>query len=132
MAKRQVTEAQKKAMARGRANSRVVREYLEVLDRNKPKRGRRRTPASIRKRLAVIDSEFDGASQLAKLEMTQERMDLNAELEAMETSDDLDAVQKSFVGIAAEYSESKGISWAAWREMGVPAAVLREAGVPRS
>ena len=131
MAKRQVTDAQKKAMARGRANSRVVKRYLEALDRNKPRRGRRRTPASIRKRLSVIEAEVDSASSLARLEMVQERMDLTAELEALESSEDIAAVQKDFVSIAAEYSASKGISWAAWREMGVPAPVLTEARVPR-
>ncbi|MEZ5240007.1 MAG: hypothetical protein R2716_14005 [Microthrixaceae bacterium] len=131
MPKRQVSEAQKKAMARGRANSRAVKAYLEALERNKPRRGRRRTPTSIRKRLATIDAEFDSASQLAKLDMIQERMDLSAELEALESNEDIADAEKAFVSIAREYSESKGISWAAWREMGVPAEVLRRAEVPR-
>lgn len=131
MAKRQVSEAQKKAMARGRANSRIVKAYLEALARNKPRRGRKRTPASIRKRLDAIDAQFDSATQLAKLDMVQERMDLETELEALESVEDITSAQDEFVAIAAEYSESKGISYAAWREMGVPTDVLKQAGISR-
>ena len=36
-----------------------------------------------------------------------------------------------FVDAAAEYSERKGITYSAWRELGVPAAVLKRAGVKR-
>jgi hypothetical protein len=36
------------------------------------------------------------------------------------------------VEVAASYSARQGISYDAWREIGVPAAVLREAGVSRA
>jgi hypothetical protein len=132
MAKRQVSDSQKKAMARGRANSRVVKEYLEALERNRPRRGRKRTPAGIRKRLDAIANEMDDATQLAKLDMVQERINLEAELDQLLAVEDITDKQKAFVSIANEYSESRGISWAAWREMGVPSEVLREAGLTRS
>jgi hypothetical protein len=132
MAKRQVSDSQKKAMAKGRANSRVVKEYLEALERNRPRRGRKRTPAGIRNRLAAISNEMDDATQLAKLEMVQERINLEAELDQLLAVEDITDKQKAFVSIANEYSESRGISWAAWREMGVPGDVLREAGLTRS
>ncbi len=32
---------------------------------------------------------------------------------------------------AAKYAERKGISYAAWRELGVPADVLKKAGISR-
>lgn len=132
MTKRQVSESQKKAMARGRANSRVVKDYLDALERVRPRRGRKRTPAGIRKRLDTIAVEMDDASQLAKLDMVQERMNLEAELEQMLSAEDITDKQKAFVSVAQEYSESRGISWAAWREMGVPADVLREAGLTQT
>lgn len=119
-------------MAKGRANSRIVKEYLDALQRNRPRRGRKRTPASIRKRLDAIAAEIDDASQLAKLDMIQEQLNLEAELDQLLASEDITDKRKAFVSVAKEYSESKGISWPAWRKMGVPAEVLREAGVPRS
>lgn len=132
MAKRQVSDSQKKAMAKGRANSRVVKEYLEALDRNRPRRGRKRTPEGIRKRLDSIVDEMHDATQLAKLDMVQERINLEAELDQLLAVEDITDKQRAFVSIAKEYSESRGISWAAWREMGVPGDVLLEAGLTRS
>jgi hypothetical protein len=35
------------------------------------------------------------------------------------------------VGAAKAYSERRGISYAAWRELGVEAAVLKKAGIGR-
>lgn len=116
-------------MAKGRANSRVVKEYLEALERVRPRRGRKRTPAGIRKRLDAIAGQINDATPLAKLDMVQERMNLEAELDQLQSVEDITDKQKAFVSVAAEYSESRGITWAAWREMGVPADVLRSAGL---
>jgi hypothetical protein len=58
-------------------------------------------------------------------------MDLRAELESMTAGDDLDELAGEFIEVAANYSERHGISYAAWREAGVPAAVLRDAGIGR-
>src|SRR5690606_39660524 len=49
-----MTDEHKAALARGRAEGRIVKEYLEALRASKPKRGRKRTPDSIKKRLAAI------------------------------------------------------------------------------
>ena len=40
-------------------------------------------------------------------------------------------LEAGFVRSAKAYGERKGISYAAWREQGVPAAVLRQAGITR-
>jgi hypothetical protein len=55
-----------------------------------------------------------------------------AALEATESKVDLAQLEKDFVKAAAPYSERKGISYSAWREVGVPAAVLDKAGIARS
>jgi len=63
--------------------------------------------------------------------LVQERMDLQKELEAMGTTVDLSALEAAFVKTAAKYAQRKGISYAAWRELGVPADVLKKAGISR-
>jgi hypothetical protein len=45
--RRPMSDEHKEALARGRHEGRVVREYLEALRATKPKRGRKRTPESI-------------------------------------------------------------------------------------
>jgi hypothetical protein len=126
-----LTPEHKAAMAAGRAEGRAVKRYLEALEQHRPRRGRRRTPESIEKRLKRIDEEFVNADAVTRLNLVQERIDLNAELAAMEAPVDLAAIEEDFVAAAKGYGERKGISYVAWREVGVPAAVLKRAGISR-
>lgn len=121
----------KAALAEGRQQSRAVRDYLEALQTVKPKRGRRRTPDSIKQRLDAIEKSLGEAAPLNRLQLVQERMDLTAELASMDNVIDLTAVERAFAEAAASYGERKGISYAAWREVGVPADVLKRAGITR-
>ncbi len=109
-----------------------MRTYLEALEQHKPKRGRKRTPESIRKQLDKINASLDEADQIKKLQLIQDRMDLAQELERTENKPDLTALEDDFVGAAKPYSERKGISYAAWRELGVEASVLKRADIGRS
>jgi hypothetical protein len=122
----------KAALAEGRTQGRAVRAYLEALDANKPKRGRKRTPDSIKKRLAAIEQDLQSADQLHSLHLRQERRDLQSELTAMNEKVDLAGVEKEFVAAAKAYGQRKGISYATWREAGVEPAVLKKAGISRS
>ena len=122
----------KAALARGRSEGKAVRDYLDALRANKPKRGRKRTPDSIKKRLSSIDSQLKDADPLSELRLVQERRDLEDELQSMESAVDLSAIESSFVKVAKSYSERQGISYAAWREVGVEASVLKKSGIGRS
>jgi hypothetical protein len=118
-------------MAAGRTESRAVKNYLEALDSNRPKRGRRRTPDSINARLAKIDDELVSADAIKRLNLIQERLDLLKELDGLEHQEDLSGLEAEFVKSAKGYGDRKGISYSAWREVGVPAAVLKSAGIGR-
>lgn len=122
----------KAALAEGRNQGRAVRRYLEALEAHKPKRGRKRTTESVQKRVGRINVELADADPLKRLQLIQERLDLTAELEAADTKVDLTELEAEFVSAAADYSGRKGISYAAWRELGVEAAVLKRAGIGRS
>jgi hypothetical protein len=127
-----MSDAHKAALAEGRSQGRSVRRYLEALEAHKPKRGRKRTPESMKKRLDKIDLDYVNADQLKRLQLAQERLDLQSELAASEQTVDLDALQKDFVAAAKPYGERKGITYAAWRQVGVPDAVLKQAGISRA
>jgi len=115
----------------GRDEGRAVRRYLEALEAHKPKRGRKRTPESIQKQLKSIEQKLDSSDSLTRVLLIQQRMDLERELAAKEAVVDLAALEEDFVRAAKRYGERKGISYAAWREAGVDAAVLRRANVGR-
>lgn len=127
-----MSDEHKAALAEGRNQGRAVRRYLEALEAHKPKRGRKRTPESMQKRLDRIDLELAGADPLKRLQLIQERLDLASELAAVGEKVDLSGLEQAFVDAAAAYSARKGISYAAWRELGVEPGVLKRAGVSRS
>lgn len=135
MAKRgpkEMSVEHKAAMEQGRAEGRAVRDYLEALRSSKPKRGRKRSTESIQNRLAEIDRELADASAIAELQLVQERRDLTAELESMGSGVDLTELEDGFVKVAKSYADRKGISYGSWRDVGVPAATLKRAGITRA
>lgn len=121
----------KAALEQGRAEGRAVRAYLEALRNSKPKRGRKRTPESIEKRLAKIDEALTDASAIEELQLVQERRDLEAEMAQLGDTVDMSGVEDEFVEVAKGYADRKGISYASWRDVGVPAATLKRAGISR-
>ena len=127
-----MTDDHKAALATGRNEGNAVRNYLEALRNNKPKRGRRRTRESIASRLAAIDAELESADPMGELRLRQERRDLQAELASMGDKVDLSSLENGFVSVAKSYSSRQGISYATWREIGVDAAVLKRSGISRS
>ena len=116
----------------GRAEGRAVRDYLDALRSSKPKRGRKRTPDSIAKRLAAIADELTNATAIEELQLLQERRNLESELATMGEGVDLTELEQGFVSVAKAYGERKGIAYATWREVGVSAATLAKAGITRS
>ena len=127
-----LTDQHKAALAQGRVEGRAVRAYLEALRGNKPKRGRRRTSESIKKRLNTINDQLKSADPLTEVRLVQERRDLTSELDGMQSNVDLKTIEDDFVKVVANYSKRQGISYASWREVGVPASVLTRAGLSRS
>jgi hypothetical protein len=128
---RTMTAQHKAALAQGRAEGRAVKSYLEALDKNRPRRGRKRTGESIKKRLSAIDAQLPDASPLLRLQLVQERMDLEKEVSQLDAKVDLSSLEAAFVKTAGQYAERKGISYAAWRQLGVSAETLKKAGITR-
>ena len=129
--KRAMTDDHKAALAEGRRQGRAVRDYLDALEQHKPKRGRKRTAESMQAQLVKIEEQLLEADPIKRLQLIQDRMDLHAEMESSENKADLEGLEADFVQAAKGYSERKGISYATWREIGVPADVLKKAGISR-
>jgi uncharacterized protein YicC (UPF0701 family) len=127
-----LSEEHKAALAAGRTQGRAVKAYLEALIEHRPRRGRKRTAETVKRRLDAIERELLGdVEPLTRLHLVQERMDLTEELTRFQTSIDTGRLEQEFISVAADYSARKGISYSAWREAGVPAEVLRRAGISR-
>ena len=77
MARQKMSEAEK-------AETRAVRDYLKALEANQPRRGRKRTPASVQAQIDATNAAMDGASATKRLALVQQRLDLEAELERLQ------------------------------------------------
>lgn len=126
-----MSASHKAALANGRAEGKIIREYLDAVEANRPKRGRKRTPESISRRLNVITKELAIADSVTKLRLVQERLDLQRELKMMKTKVDLLAIEKKFLRVVKRFSERNNITFDAWREVGVTPEVLKRAGIER-
>ncbi|MFN0091086.1 MAG: hypothetical protein ACKVWR_12595 [Acidimicrobiales bacterium] len=110
----------------------AVRAYLQALEAQRPRRGRKRTLESIERRLAAVEAQLaGGVDVITRLNLTQERLDLRHELEELGRRANLAELEDQFVAVAAEYAAQRRIGYAAWRELGVPSAVLARAGIAR-
>ena len=132
MSTKPMSKDHKEALAQGRSEGRAVRAYLEALESSRPKRGRKRTKESVAARLESISDSLQEGNALQRLQLLQEQLDLTAELERFDMGVNVDDLEDGFVEVAASYARRKGISYAAFRQLGVPAVVLGKAGITRT
>jgi hypothetical protein len=77
-----------------------------------------------------IDTQLLSADPVQRLHLTQERIDLHAEYLRLTTgTSDISELEKAFVRVARGYGDRHGISFSAWRQIGVDADVLNAAGI---
>lgn len=125
-----MTLAHKEALSEGRRRGRIVRTYLEALQRSKRPRGRPITREGLQKRIEEIGPRIEAERDpLEKLSLVQKKIDLQQQLKDLDEPVDISALEEEFVGVAAQYGEAKGISAEAWLELEVPRSVLKRAGI---
>jgi hypothetical protein len=83
----------------------------------------------VESRLSAIDAEMATAPAVIRLQLVQERLELLDELENAGSEERMRELEGAFLGGGHAYGDRKGISYAAWREIGVSAAVLKRAGI---
>lgn len=121
----------KAALAQGRRESRTVKKYLSALNSRRP--GRPVTADAINKKLETVAAKLQTEEDPLKLlDLHQERIDAEDALADIQGQENVEELEKAFVEVAKSYSDRKGISYSAWRQIGVSAATLKAAGIPRT
>lgn len=129
---RMMSDEHKEALARGRQEGRAVRGYLAALEQaSRP--GRRLSRDEVERRLVAVREQIAAeADPVKRLDLIQKRLDLEERLAEQAGDVDLTKLEAEFVSSAKGYAERKGISYSAFREAGVPAAVLKAADIKRT
>jgi len=125
-----MSAAQRESMAESRHESSVVKAYLESLE-SRPTGRDQLSVAAVDARLAKIEADLEGADVLSKLELFQRRSDLLARRKSLGGGVDEAALEAEFIKVAESFATKRSVGYAAFRAMGVPPRVLREAGVKR-
>jgi hypothetical protein len=126
-----MSKQHKDALAKGRNEARAIKRYLESFQSRK--RGRPVRPETQKKRIADLERRINSETDpLKKVQLTQQRIDAEAALSSATTAEDRESLEREFVRYAKDYSERKGISYAAWRSGGVSPETLKKAGIKRT
>jgi len=113
--------------------SATVDRYLASV--NTPKRrGRKVSKAALEQRLAAAHANARSARGVAKVLAAQQIRDLKSRIANLDAvgGADLKSLEAEFVKIAKRFGENRGIGYGAWRDAGVPAAVLKKARIART
>ena len=129
-AKRPMGAEHKASLIAGRARAATVRRYLDLLEGSKAK-GKGGSAESIERRLTQIDQQLASAPPLKRLQLLQEQDDARRHLASLAGEAQLGQAEADFVAVAREYARQKRIGYKAWRSVGVPAAVLKRAGITK-
>jgi hypothetical protein len=126
-----MSKEHKDALARGRKEARAVKVYLKAIDARTS--GRQPSKDTLKSRLEKVNEKIGGTDDpLKTVDLLQSKLDIEKALSRVEEESDFDAVEADFIKNVKSYSERKGITYTAWREFGVPARTLREAGLPET
>ncbi len=98
-----MSDSHKEALAQGREQGRLVRRYVDALEANRPKRGRKRTLETVSRRLEEVERLLEATQGLDRVHLIQERMDLRGEMAVKSTVVDLSELEGGFVDAAADY-----------------------------
>ena len=121
----------KAALVQGRKEAKAIKIYLDALASRRP--GRPVTRDSLEKRLASVQARLANEKDtLKQVELHQSRIEIEEALANAGEAIDMSKMEAEFAQVASAFSDRKGISYGAWRSVGVPAAVLKKAGVARA
>ncbi len=124
-------EDHKAALAKGKREAAKVTRYLRALEAGQPG-GAARAKVLEQKIERLRDDIANEDNLLRRVKLIQKRFDTEDKLKDVDTSIDFEALEADFIGVVVSYSERNQISYHTWREVGVPAKVLKAAAIKRT
>lgn len=113
---------------------RTVRRYLSDVEGGRAGRSAKRTADAVGNRITKVDELLVSADPLSRVHLTQERIELHAEYVRLTNGhqQERSQLERDFLRVVRSYGDRHGITYAAWRQVGVEAAVLEKAGIRKA
>jgi hypothetical protein len=128
--KKGLTQEHLDALDKGRKAGNAVRAYLTYLEQSTPKRRGRKI--NWHARLVSAQASLENAvDPVERLRLIQAIQTAENYLNVAQEDQQVAVLEAGFVQWAKYYSEKHHIFYAAWRQIGVPVKLLREAGITR-
>jgi hypothetical protein len=113
-----------------RAETKAVAAYLTALKGPRPSGSSKAKREGLMRRRAQVEHWIsEERSPIREVELIQQRLDIDAQLARIDQAARLPELEEAFVNVAASWAKRSGITAAALREAGVPASVLKRAGL---
>jgi hypothetical protein len=113
-----------------RAETNAVAAYLTALKGPRASGSSKAKREGLMRRRAQIEQWIaEESSPIRQVELIQQRLDIDAQLAQLDQAARLPELEEAFVNVAASWAKRSGITAAALREAGVPASVLKRAGL---
>lgn len=113
---------------------RIVRRYLSEVEGARAGRNLKRTADAVGNRITKVDELLVSADPLSRVHLTQERIELHAEYVRLTNGSraERSQLERDFIRVVRSYGDRHGITYAAWRQVGVDAGVLERAGIHKA
>jgi hypothetical protein len=109
-----------------RAETNAVAAYLTALKGPRPSGSSKAKREGLMRRRAQVEQWIgEERSPIREVELVQQRLNIDALLAQLDQAE----LEEAFVKVAVSWAKSSGVSAAALRDVGVPASVLRRAGL---
>jgi hypothetical protein len=128
MVRRKAERAAERGVRRAETNA--VAAYLTGLKGPRPSGSSKAKREGLMRRRAQVEQWIsEERSPIREVELIQQRLDIDAQLSQLDQAARLPELEEAFVKVAASWAKRSGITAAALREAGVPASVLKRAGL---
>lgn len=116
-------------MLHGVAQAKTLQAYIDALTDAPTTKW---TPETLKKQLEGVEENLAAAnSALQKLTLIQRKLDIEKQLGILCGVQSFEQIEQAFVDIGLDLATRKGITYEAFRLIGIPAGVLERAGIKR-
>lgn len=125
-------KAQSAAVTAAKIEATRISLYLRALEKKQKGPGQKRNPAVLAKRIEQAQAQVKARTGLARLQAVQRLRNFQRQATDPAMNGNFGRFEKNFIASAKSYGARNNIDYGTWRHCGVPASVLKQAGIAQT